>query len=152
MVGYLPDRELGQSVGMQCSRTSVGCIFGRLTAIALASCLWQLTKPINHHTWCRSKLLSSSQYTGRRSFQHLFNSCLKALTDGCYFWYYDQVLGVVVRVIGTAIESSKYHHRKKTIKFFKTREKTYLQPQTRVCLFSEEWIFGRQWKFPDLII
>ena len=116
-----------------------------------------LPSPANLHVWGKTETPSCPRCSGRGSLEHLLSSCPKALGDGRYRWRHDQVLRAVADSIATAINTSKGHHKPKTIAFHRAGEKPNIQARAKSGLLTaaNDWQLevdlGKQLKFPSRI-
>ena len=116
-----------------------------------------LPSPANLHVWGKTETPSCPRCSGQGSLEHLLSSCPKALGDGRYRWRHDQVLKAIADSITTAINTSKGHHKPKTIRFHRAGEKPNIPTQAKSGLLTSanDWQLevdlGKQLKFPSRI-
>lgn len=76
----------------------------------------------------RKSWFSYPLYAGKESLKHILGS----LGDGCYLWWYDQIL----KVIASAINSSKYQSKNRRIKIVREGSKSL---QSYWLFFTPDW-------------
>ena len=82
-----------------------------------------LPSPANLNIWGKSDTPSCPLCERRGTLQHILSNCPKALGEGRYRWRHDQVLGVIVDTLNTAIRTSVFDPNKRSINFIKAGDK-----------------------------
>lgn len=77
----------------------------------------------------------------RESLQHIISSCVGALREGRYKWYYNEVLRTIAKAVENTIEDKQYQKENKLSKL-NGKENFLLKTNAKMLNTAHDW---QQW-------